>query len=106
MWAAEEGYSDTVSVLLEAGANVNIQEHVSVRLKSCVHVCTCTESEMYSPSSHSLQLCEYTCNYDDVIECKVYHMLGRGLSEICYSHTHTYLLGMAQFQNGIIIVLQ
>ena len=41
MEAAEIGHSDTVTVLLEAGANVNIQEHVSahlVRKKSCTCV--------------------------------------------------------------------
>ena len=58
MEAAERGYSDIVTVLLEAGANANIQEHVSAHLvkKSHVHVCTRTESEMHSPLSHSLQL--------------------------------------------------
>ena len=41
MMAAEKGHSDTVTVLLEAGANVNIQDHVSahlVRKKSCACV--------------------------------------------------------------------
>ena len=55
MMAAQWGYSDTVTVLLEAGANANIQNHVSAHLVSKTS-CTCTESEMYSPLSHSLQL--------------------------------------------------
>ena len=41
MIAAENGHSDIVTVLLEAGANVNIQDHVSahlVRKKSCACV--------------------------------------------------------------------
>ena len=41
MKAAERGYSDIVTVLLEAGANTNIQDNVSahlVRKKSCACV--------------------------------------------------------------------
>ena len=41
MMAAKWGHSDIVTVLLEAGTNANIQEHVSVHLarkKSCVYV--------------------------------------------------------------------
>ena len=40
-WAADRGYTDIVTVLLEAGANANIQDHVSahlVRKKSCACV--------------------------------------------------------------------
>ena len=54
MLAAKRGYSDTVTVLLEPGANANIQDCVSahfVRKKSCACV-SCTESEMYSPLSN------------------------------------------------------
>ena len=41
MGSTESGHSDTVTVLLEAGANANIQDHVSahlVRKKSCACV--------------------------------------------------------------------
>ena len=31
MWAVKKGYSDTVTVLLEAGANTNTQENVSTQ---------------------------------------------------------------------------
>ena len=45
IWAAENGHSDTVKVLLEAGADIEAKGRVSKRISICtcvyVYVCVC-----------------------------------------------------------------
>ena len=47
IWAAENGHSDTVKALLEAGADIEAKGHVSKRISICtcvyvyVYVCVC-----------------------------------------------------------------
>ena len=41
MWAAGSGSSDTVRVLLEAGAAIEAKDNVSKRISICTYVCVC-----------------------------------------------------------------
>ena len=43
MWAAHNGHSDVIKVLLEAGASIEAKGHVSKRISinTCVCVCVC-----------------------------------------------------------------
>ena len=41
MWAAHDGHSDVIKVLLEAGASIEAKDNVSKRISICTCVCVC-----------------------------------------------------------------
>ena len=41
MWAALNGHSDVIKVLLEAGASIEAKDNVSKRISICTCVCVC-----------------------------------------------------------------
>ena len=41
MWAADNGHSDVVKVLLDAGADIEAKDNVSKRISICTCVCVC-----------------------------------------------------------------
>ena len=41
IWAALNGHSDIVKVLLEAGASIEAKDNVSKRISICTCVCVC-----------------------------------------------------------------
>ena len=41
MWAANNGHTDNVKVLLEAGASIEAKDDVSTRTSICTCVCVC-----------------------------------------------------------------
>ena len=41
MWAASNGHSDIIKLLLEAGASTEAKGHVSKRIFICTCVCVC-----------------------------------------------------------------
>ena len=41
IWAALNGHSDNVKVLLEAGASIEAKDNVSRRISICTCVCLC-----------------------------------------------------------------
>ena len=41
MWAAREGHSDIIKLLLEAGAAIEAKDTVSKRISICTCVCVC-----------------------------------------------------------------
>ena len=41
MWAAENGHSDIIKVLIEAGAAIEAKDDVSKRISICTCVCVC-----------------------------------------------------------------
>ena len=41
IWAAYYGHSDTVKLLLEAGASIEAKDNVSTRISICTCVCVC-----------------------------------------------------------------
>ena len=41
MWAALNGHSDVVKVLIDAGADIEAKDNVSKRISICTFVCVC-----------------------------------------------------------------
>ena len=41
MWAANNGHSDVMKVLLKAGASIEAKTNVSKRISICTCVCVC-----------------------------------------------------------------
>ena len=41
MWAAYNGHSDVIKVLLEAGASIEAKDNVSKRISICTCLCVC-----------------------------------------------------------------
>ena len=41
MWAAHNGHSDVIKVLLDAGAAIEAKANVSKRISICTCVCVC-----------------------------------------------------------------
>ena len=62
MWAASNGHTDVIKVLLEAGASIEAKNNVSKRISICTCVCVCV-CVLYS----CIIVLFYYIGYDDFI---------------------------------------